>query len=127
MLGGMIFWRLSLPVLKRTLRLERLVGFMAAPTEKERDPGLEEFSVRVAARMWRGSQGTCLERSLALHRALGRAGANPTLVCGMARERDGLVGHAWVEVDQEPLIDSGAPRDRYTVVARYSAAGIRVV
>jgi hypothetical protein len=125
-MAEMTFWRVVLPLLKRTLSLERLVRLMAAPRAAARDPRLEHFSVRVAGRLWRRSDGPCLERSLALHRSLGSAGANPTLVCGMARESDGLVGHAWVEVDEQLLAEPRDPKERYTVVTRYSASGERL-
>jgi Transglutaminase-like superfamily len=122
----MVFWRISLPVLRRTINLERLVQLMAAPASKVRDPRLEDLSVRAAGRLWRSSDGPCLERSLALHRVLGREGANPILACGMARVDDSLVGHAWVEVDERALVDANDPNGRYTVVARYSADGRRL-
>ena len=73
-----------------------------------------------------GRNGPCLERSLTLHRVLGRAGAAPTLVCGMAHGSQGFVGHAWVEVDDEPLAESQDPRGAYAIVARYSANGERI-
>ena len=119
-------WRVSLPVLRRALTLERLIRLTAAPSDKTRDVRLEQLSVKVAALLWRRSDGPCLERSVALHRVLGRVGANPTLVCGMIRTDVGLIGHAWVEADGRPMIDGDDPNGMYTIIARYSVHGRRL-
>jgi hypothetical protein len=122
----LVFWRVVLPVLRRTVKLERLVRAIATSNHRPREPGLERFAIRAAARLWRSADGPCLERSLALYRVLGRAGAGPMLVCGMAQGAGGLVGHAWVEIDGLPIVDSTSSAEQYTVVTRYSADGSRV-
>ena len=48
----------------------------------------------------------CLQRSLLLYRMLSRAGAEPILVLGLKRVNDRTLGHAWVLVDDRPLLDS---------------------
>ena len=48
-------------------------------------------------------------------------------LCGMTRVDNSLVGHAWVEVDERPIVDASDPKRRYTVVARYSADGRRLM
>jgi hypothetical protein len=100
---------------------------MASPVEQERDPWLESLTARVATRLWRTSSGPCLERSVALYRVLGREGATPTLVCGMGRAGDSLVGHAWVEVDGLPIVDRGDPNGSFAALVRYRANGERLV
>jgi hypothetical protein len=47
----------------------------------------------------------CLQRSLLLYRVLSRAGAAPTLVIGFRRINGGILGHAWVVVDNQPVIE----------------------
>ena len=74
-------------------------------------------------RLWRQSEAPCLERSIALHRQLGAAGAAPELLLGI----DGTHhGHAWVNVEGMPLLESTPPELRYTVLVRYDAAGTPV-
>lgn len=99
------WWRLVLPVAKHTLSLDRLVRLMSSPRDIPRRPDREALAVRVAGRLWRSSQRPCLERSLALYRELGRLGASPELLLGMARDGEGMVGHAWVEVDGVALLE----------------------
>ena len=50
----------------------------------------------------------CLERSLVLYRLLSEAHAEPSLVLGVSRRQDRVVGHAWVEVAGEPFRDKEA-------------------
>ncbi|MBA3841363.1 MAG: lasso peptide biosynthesis B2 protein [Actinobacteria bacterium] len=119
----LIVWRLVLPVLRRAVRLERLVG-VARPRTCQRDPSVERFAARAAGRLWRGSGTPCLERSLALHRELGRAGARPQLVVGLDESHR---GHAWVVVDGVALLEQDPPESRFTILVRYDAAGNRIV
>lgn len=117
-------WRLALSVLKRLMPLERLVRLTASPGARQRDLGREELAVRVTARLWRSSEGPCLERSLALHRELGRLGARPELVLGMSRVDSRLVGHAWVVVDGHPLFMAGESFND-SVLLRFDLTGTR--
>jgi hypothetical protein len=61
---------------------------------------------RVAAHVRLDGQDNCLERSLVAYRFLGRAGASPQLVIGVARDERGVRGHAWVTVDGRPIGES---------------------
>lgn len=101
----MVAWRLTLPLLKRVVSTERLIRLLASQGPRNRHRELEVFLVRLAGRLWRTSPGPCLERSLALYHELGRLGARPELVCGMGRDHAGLVGHAWVVVDERPVFE----------------------
>jgi hypothetical protein len=123
LVARMTLWRVSLPLLRRALNTERLVRLMAAPREHPRDPGRERLVLAVAGRLWRRSQGTCLERSLAAYHALGRIGASPRLVLAATRDRDVFVGHAWVEVDGRAVLESTDPRTRFTALLEFDAAG----
>lgn len=52
--------------------------------------------------------GLCLARSVTLHWLLSRHGIAGRLAVGFPRRGDPLAGHAWVEVDGEPLGADGA-------------------
>ena len=45
----------------------------------------------------------CLTRSLCLRWLLGRRGLPAQLRLGVAREADGLLAHAWVELQGQPV------------------------
>jgi len=117
--------RLFLPIATRRLPLPRLVRLVARPRTDLRAPE-QQLAVRVAARLWRESDRPCLQRSLALHSELGRLGADVTLVCGVARDGETRIGHAWVEDRGTALLERGDPRslhepllvfDRYGTLA----------
>ncbi len=60
-----------------------------------------------------GPAGTCLTRSLVLRGLLRRQGIDATLRMGV-RKDDSVEGHAWVEVDGQPVNDSADVGERYT-------------
>jgi Transglutaminase-like superfamily len=104
LLARMAAWAPSLPVLKRTVSLPRLVRLMASGSrQRTRDTEREQRIARMARLLYRGRAGTfqnnCLERSLLTYRYLGRAGADPELVIGARKDDDTLQGHVWVTVD----------------------------
>lgn len=70
--------------------------------------------------------GQCLARSLVLYRALSRRGANPTLVIGFRRDRESVMGHAWVEVDGAPLDEPAELIDALTPTCAYGERGERL-
>jgi len=49
------------------------------------------------------SKGTCVLRSLVLYCAAKQRGETPVFYSGVRRERQGLTGHAWVELKGRPL------------------------
>ena len=114
-------WLCLLPVLKRTLALDRLVRLMwLAPSGSPRDRRRERRTIRIVARLSRTSGGNCLERSLVLYRYLARANADPHLVAGMARP-DEYLGHVWVTVDGQPLLETPETLGGYAEVVTFSA------
>lgn len=116
-------WLCVLPVLKRTLALERLVRLMwLAPSGSARDPGHERRTIGIVARLSRTSGGNCLERSLVLYRYLARANADPRLVVGMARP-DEYLGHVWVTVDGQPLLETPETLGGYADVVTFRDGG----
>ena len=121
----MAIWRVTLPVAKRVVATDRLVRALEARRERRRDPAREETAVRLAGRLWRSSDGPCLERSIALYRELGRMGADPVLVLGVRATGGGEEsheGHAWVEVDGRALLERYPPERAWSPVVRYPRA-----
>jgi len=99
-------WRLALPVLRRVLPLRTLVRLMQRTN-------VNPSAARVDAVRFLAAHGGriavsrhCLERSLVLYRFLAEAGVTPTLVLGAAEGPSGLAGHAWIEINGEPIADS---------------------
>jgi len=73
----------------------------------------------------RNPRGNCLVRSLAIYTSLRRQGWPVTFVSGVRRDADGVVGHAWVELEGRVLRELGEPRNRqhYAVNVEYPAPG----
>jgi hypothetical protein len=62
----------------------------------------------------------CLPRALAAHAMLRRRGIASRLCLAVAREQQGLAGHAWIEVDNQTIIgDTGG--DRFRRIAEFGA------
>jgi len=55
----------------------------------------------------------CLTRSLCLRWLLGRRGLPAQLRLGVAREADGLLAHAWVELQGQPVGEETQAVDRF--------------
>jgi transglutaminase superfamily protein len=126
LLARMILWRGLLPVLRRAVATDRLVRLTASPRQRQRDAAREALVLASAGRLWRRSEGTCLERSLAVYAELGRCGSSPHLILAMAREADELVGHAWVENGGRAVLEREDPRAIYVAVLEYDATGRRI-
>jgi hypothetical protein len=47
----------------------------------------------------------CLQRSLLLYRLLSRSGAAPKLMIGFRQTEGKVLGHAWVTVDGQPIME----------------------
>jgi hypothetical protein len=111
LLARMVGWSLVLPVAKFVFPVERLAGFMRLDARPgDRDRVRQERVVALAAWVFksrpRNSRDNCLERGLVTYRYLGRAGAQPDLVVGLARDDGDVHGHVWVVVDGHPVHDS---------------------
>lgn len=94
------------------------------PRGGQRSAEREQHAIRVVARLSRTAGGNCLERSLVLYRYLARANADPHLVVGMARPGEYL-GHVWVTVDSQPLLETPETLRSYEVVTTFAEAGRR--
>lgn len=119
-------WLGVLPVLKHAVPLPTLARFMwRGGTSSTRNAKDEERVIRVVGGLSRRAGGNCLARSLVIYRFLSRLNADPILVAGMSRKGT-LVGHAWVTVDGEPLLESAHSLEGYVQVVRFGARGMRL-
>jgi hypothetical protein len=118
--ASMVGWRLTLPLLRRLLPFERLVRLTASPRAAEADSRRITSILRVGGRLWRDSSAPCLERSVCIHRQLGRVGATPLLVLGLAADH---TGHAWVELDGSAVLEPSPPQLRFQELMRFGADG----
>lgn len=120
-------WRITLPVLKHAISLPKLARLASPNAERTPDRELERESAAVVARLFRGvprdGRGNCLERSLVLYRFLSLAGADPKLVVGMGHGGTRFVGHAWVVVEDEVVLDSRDEVARFKTLAEFGPGG----
>ena len=121
-------WACVLPALKHLLPVAALAALMQRPPSRVyRDVRLEEQVVTFArwgARLvrWRAG-GNCLERGLIAYRYLGVAGASPTLVVGVGKNETGVIGHAWVLVDGQPVSEPLSTLALYTPMLAFAPDG----
>ncbi len=121
-----VVWLGVLHVLKHALPLPTLTRIMwrGAPRQ-DRNEQREQRAAAIVGGLSRRAGGNCLERSLVLYRFLSRLNADPVLVAGMGKSGD-FVGHAWVEVDGCPLLESPQTLSPYVEVVRFGADGVRI-
>jgi hypothetical protein len=125
----MLGWVAVLPILKRTLPLPKVVRLCSRPSRAERRRVEREGEITaLARRIYARSpvhNDNCLERSLVLYRFLSEAGAEPVLFVGVGKDANGIIGHAWVSVDGEPVHESHASLAPYAPVAVFGPDGRR--
>jgi hypothetical protein len=116
--------RVTLPVVLRIVPVRRVVRPRRARRREVADPRRLHATERLARRLWRDSSGTCLARSVALYLELRGLGAKPVLFLGIARPDESVLGHAWVEIDGDPLLEGGRdPRANYSELLSLDSAG----
>jgi hypothetical protein len=117
---------LILGVLKHLVPLKWLARWAWVPATALRDRAAER---KLAATVARLSQlvglpdRDCLQRSLILYRVLSRAGADPRLVIGFHRADNRVVGHAWVLVDGNAMIEPNADLLKFSPTLVFGAHG----
>jgi hypothetical protein len=123
-------WALVLPALKRLLPLPALARLMwVRPRVARRDAARERHVSGLVRRVYRSGlvarDDNCLERSLQTYRCLARLNAQPTLVAGVRREDERVLGHVWVTVDGVPVAESEEGLAPYSPIVAFGAEGAR--
>lgn len=128
LVGRLLAWRLTLPVLKRTVPIATLVRLMASPAGRStRDTGrIVEFVDLIFTPRRNEDPGNCLDRSLVLYRFLSRNEPGTHLVLGMRRGSSELEGHAWVIAGDRAFGHTPASGGGFEALATFAADGRRV-
>ena len=126
LIGRLLPVYVLLGLAKHLVALRRLVRWVWCSPVGPRNRQAER---RLAAGVARLSQLTgmrdrdCLQRSLLLYRVLSRAGAEPTLVVGFQRLDSQIIGHAWVVVDGQAVVEPDADIVRFSATLHFGAQG----
>lgn len=105
-------------------RLCRVIQVLARPARRTAsDPALiaarVERSLAVAGRL---RPQTCLTRGVTRYVLLRRAGVPAELVFGLGPHADAYAGHCWLELEQEPYLETQDPRAIFPEVFRIPGA-----
>lgn len=123
-------WALALPMLKHVLSMQALARLMSRRSERARSQSEEASIISLSRRVTRfrplPGRNNCLERSLLAYRFLSKAGADPRLVVGVKRLRDGVEGHVWVIVDGIPIHDSDLALAQFVPIVEFGPNGAPV-
>jgi Transglutaminase-like superfamily len=92
------------------------------PRDRELERQLTACIIRLSQLIGRRDRD-CLQRSLLLYRVLSGAGADPTLVMGFQRANDRILGHAWVVVDGQAVLEPQADLRRFSVTLQFGSQG----
>jgi len=121
---------LAFLALRHIVSLERLARFAwRDPGNHPRDPQLEARTIAQATKLRHLLDRTdrrCLPRSLALYRALSRAGASPQLWIGFRKVAGRVDGHAWVAVDGRPVGEAEALMPSLTPTCGFGVKGATI-
>jgi len=120
-------WSLVLPLLKRVMPLRSLVKLMWLDGRVQRSADREAAIAELSARLTRlrpSFHANCLERSLLAYRYLAEVNADPRLVIAVSAREDGVVGHAWVTVDDRPVHDWDVDVAEFAPIAEFGTGGL---
>ena len=118
-------WVVALSLLVRLMPLPRVLSFVAPRRARPKSRASQREEVTearlarlldalLAADFWVFTP-TCWKRAPVLHRYLALRGIETRIVFGVRREGDdALSGHAWLEREGRPLLESEAPDYRVT-------------
>lgn len=118
--------RAGIPVLLRTLPLDRVLALLTLPRRApapaadpldERLARVETLTDRITRELGL-TRSACLKRALLRYALLRREGLAPGFVIGVrsAQSDDGFEAHAWVCLDEAPVMEREPPRYRPTFV-----------
>jgi hypothetical protein len=74
--------------------------------------------------MYKGDR--CMPRTCILLRMLKRRGYDAAAVFGVSKGDTDLDGHAWIELEGEPLAEHTEPREKYRETFRHQAGAVSV-
>ena len=112
-------WVVVLSVLARLLPLSRALQIVSTEVRTEIDRRVDPVQLSTAIDALLEAKvfvfkPSCWKRATVLHRYLALAGVATTIRFGVRREGDSeLKGHAWLELDGKPILESSPPA--YTV------------
>jgi hypothetical protein len=125
LLCRMAWWVAVLSIASRCFSLPRALAIVAGPeTHASRSPGgeTEQRLARLMDQLLAVDislfRPICWKRAAVLHRYLSRHGIRTRIIFGVRNDSEGKVaGHAWLEADGEPILESTPPD--YVVTYRF--------
>ena len=125
LLCRMAWWVSVLSVASRCFSLPRALAIVAGPDTRAARSEDTEVQQRLARLMDQLLsidiflfRPVCWKRAAVLHRYLSRRGIRTRIIFGVRNDADGKVaGHAWLETDGEPILESTPPD--YVVTYRF--------
>ena len=115
LLARMAVWVVALSVLARLLPLSRaleIVSTEVRPKSSEAEVDRVQFATAIDALLETNFlvfKPSCWKRATVLHRYLALAGVATTIRFGVRKDADELKGHAWLESEGKPILESSPP------------------
>ena len=124
LLCRMAWWVLVLSVAARFCSLPRALALVAGreiTTTRSTDPGLSQRLARSIDLLLSADllvfKPICWKRAAVLHRYLSRKGITTRIIFGVRNQDGKVAGHAWLESEGEPILESTPPQ--YVVTYRF--------
>lgn len=120
--------RVKVAVLLRTVPMDEVLTRLTPDSPRELDESRYEHTIELTARAsrrvlaTRWPKCTCLTRALTRYTLLRELGVPATFVMGVRPENEDVVGHAWLEVGDEVVLESEPPD--YNVTFRHPNAPV---
>ena len=110
----MAWWVVVLSVTARCYSLPRALAIVAGDQKHSPGPANREELARAIDLLLSADflmfTPVCWKRAAVLHRYLSRNGTKTRIIFGVRNESDGKVdGHAWLEADGQPILESTPP------------------
>jgi hypothetical protein len=119
----MATWVMVLSGLVKVYSLPRALHLVSAntrPKRNERRLGADELSTAIDSVLGANFfifKPSCWKRATVLHRYLALEGINTRIIFGLRKEGEGeLKGHAWLESEGQPILESTLPTYNVTYV-----------
>ena len=119
LLARMAAWIVVLSVLAKAFSLPRALRIVSTEVRRKGEVAVDPVQLSTAIDALLGAdflvfKPSCWKRATVLHRYFALAGVATTIRFGVTRESEGeLKGHAWLELDGQPILESSPPA--YTV------------